>query len=174
MSFHNVTCCTNYLLSCTHFHTTKLLNIMCTLTVTKCDIMHFRVYLDHFLYAPTSCRIWSKQLVQYNYQIQDIHVAICLIISKFIWIFYSFIKVKIFMLVKWSYMSPQLCMQLCWPLNLTCFSIISWARSLVSFRKFKKINECPFLDLHLITHHPDISVQIIAMLDLGTSTIHMF
>lgn len=31
---------------------------------------------------------------------------------------------------------------------------------------------CPFLDSHLITHHLDINVQIIAKFDLGTSALN--
>ena len=82
MSFHNVTCCINPLLSRIHVNTTKLLNAMCTLSATKHDIMEFRVYLDTFLSAPTSCRIQSKQLVQDGYQIQIIPIAICLLNFK--------------------------------------------------------------------------------------------
>ena len=32
---------------------------------------------------------------------------------------------------------------------------------------------CPFLDPHLTTFHSNIGVQVIAMLDLGTSTLRV-
>ena len=44
---------------------------------------------------------------------------------------------------------------------------IFWAHSPMSFWH-------SFLDLHLTTHHPNIGVQIIAMLDLGTPTLGAF
>ena len=37
-------------------------------------------YMDIFFSAPTSYRIQHTQLVQDDYQIQNMHVAICLII----------------------------------------------------------------------------------------------
>jgi hypothetical protein len=48
VSFHNVTCYTNSLLSCIHVNTTQLLNVTCTLVHAKCDIMEFYSVHDIF------------------------------------------------------------------------------------------------------------------------------
>ena len=46
---------------------------------------------------------------------------------------------------------------------------IIWACSPISFKHV--LFKCPFLDPHLITHHSSAGVYIIAMLELGTSTL---
>ena len=43
--FHNVTCYTNYIVSCIHVNTTELRNITCTLIAIKSDTTEFRMYV---------------------------------------------------------------------------------------------------------------------------------
>jgi hypothetical protein len=54
--------------------------------------------MDTFLSAPTS-RIWNTQLVQNHWQIQFVHIAICLIIFGAHMDILFIIRVKIFMLI---------------------------------------------------------------------------
>ena len=74
------------------------------------------------------------------------------------------IKVKILVLIKLLYIPPEIMLTI----EPRTVSII-WARSSISSAHIFFL--CPFLGQHPITHHSNIGVQIIAMLDLGTSTV---
>ena len=57
--FHNITCCTNVLLSCVHVNTTYLLDTTCTLVAT-CVILgrpSTKCYFDEFLFMRGSSRM---------------------------------------------------------------------------------------------------------------------
>ena len=75
------------------------------------------------------------------------------------------VEVKILVLIKWSHKSFQLRSPLSseW---VACFEHI--VQSLWNTRESLW---SPFLNPHLITYHSNLCVQIIAMLDLGSSTL---
>ena len=74
------------------------------------------------------------------------------------------IKLKILVLIRSSCRSPESC----WIRNPRKLSIF-WVRSPISSKHMSFW--FPFFDPHLTTHHSNIGVQIIAMLELGTSTL---
>ena len=76
-------------------------------------------------------------------------------------------KVKILVLIEWSYMPPPPIVLTIEPRMLSIF----WARSPISFKHMSFW--CPFfLDILLrSTYHSNTGIHIIAMLRLGTSTI---
>ena len=60
--------------------------------------------LGTFLLGPIPCRIQNLQLMRDEKQIQDVPSAICFINSRSLMeFFFSTIKVKIPVLIKWSY-----------------------------------------------------------------------
>ena len=63
--------------------------------------------MDTFLSTPTSCKILNTQVVQLDKQIQLMLVAIFLTIFRTRMNFLSIIKVKILVLIKWSYRSSN-------------------------------------------------------------------
>ena len=89
-------------------------------------------------------------------------VAICLMIFEACINILFIIKVKVLLPINWLYRFPPVMLTIA-PRRVSRF----WARSQISFWHL-------FLDLHLTTHHSNIGVQIIAMLDLGTSTLGAF
>ena len=63
--------------------------------------------LNTFLSAPTSCRIQNTyQLLQDDQQIQNVPIAICLIIFGIHMNVLVINKVKILVLINWSYRYP--------------------------------------------------------------------
>jgi hypothetical protein len=71
--------------------------------------MHIKVdvcYLNTFLFGPTSGRIWNIQLVWDKKHVQIVSGAICHIISGAHMDILFIVKLKILMLIKWSYRSP--------------------------------------------------------------------
>lgn len=62
--------------------------------------------MDTFLSAPTSLSICNMQVVQDDEKIQSVPIAIYLMISGAHLNIWYIIKVKIFVLMKWSYKSP--------------------------------------------------------------------
>ena len=90
------------------------------------------------------------------------HVAIGLLVLGARKSVLSIIKVKILLLVKWSYRrSPKHVG--CWALE--CLGVF-WARGPISIEHVSL--RCPLLGSHLTRHHSNIGVQKIAMFDLGT------
>ena len=71
--------------------------------VDKVDVC----YLDTFLFAPTSRMIWNKQSLRDHLQIQITPVVVRLTIFGAHMNILFIIKVKILVLIKWSYRSPQ-------------------------------------------------------------------
>ena len=107
VSFPNVTCYTNSLLSCIHVNTTYLLNVTCTLVAT-CMILRRIKCSARWVPNPT----WGHVHLPHPFQSS-----------------YEYPRVKIFILIKQSYRFPP-------PNGLTTNTrmvIISWARSLGSF-----------------------------------------
>ena len=56
--FHNVTCYTNFIVSCIHVNTTKLRTIMCTLVATSVIIQNFKY--THYAHIRTNCYSWAR------------------------------------------------------------------------------------------------------------------
>ena len=82
---------------------------------SKFDKVDVARMMDAFFSAPTSCRIfWNTQLMQDDWRIQITVVAICLKTSGIHTNILFIIKVKNFVLIQWSYWSPQSC----WLLSL--------------------------------------------------------
>jgi hypothetical protein len=68
-------------------------------------------------------------------------------------------------LMKWSYRSPQSC----WLLSLEW---LAHSEQLLQSVPKHKSFWCPFVDPHLTPYHRSLGVQVIAKLELGTSTLH--
>ena len=67
VSFRNIICCINFIVSCIHVNTIKLRNITCTLVVTcvvlcslQCIWMQdgCKVYIDSYMISNGSCSTW--------------------------------------------------------------------------------------------------------------------
>ena len=94
----------------------------------------------------------NKQLVWGSSRVQiEAIVALLIIVRAHVNIYFK-IKVKIPILVKWSYGSPQL-----WWLSSLGLIIIFWAHCPISFAHMSFW--CHFLKPHLTTYHSNIGVK---------------
>ena len=80
-------------------------------------------------------------------------LAICLISVDAHMSILLIIKVRIFVLIKWSYGFPRSC----WLLDPWWLEYFVWACSLISFKRVSLW--CPFLDLNLPTFHSTCRCQ---------------
>jgi hypothetical protein len=110
-------------------------------------------YLDTFLSAPASHRIWSTQSVRDNLQNQIMFVVICLIVFG---AHMNILYIGPPIIYRSSYTGPPI-MLIIEPRMVSIF----WACIPISCKHISL--RCPFLEPHLTSYHSHMGFQIIAV-----------